>query len=862
MVRTIATAFLLIISVSFTLPPLKAQQTGSAFNPENLEVSWELIENFYQDQVQYLSALTLTNNGNVPVPSGGWSIYFNQFGNVDSGSVTGNATIELINGGLFRLSPAPGFTRLNPGQSLRIEFVSGGAVLNKSLAPRGLYWVWNSNPDHGISFKNYSIKPVSDNSILMRHPSDQVPVATPDVIYNKNKTIRDIPSGELTKVFPTPLEYRETEGEFVLNTETVIQPESGLEQEARYLAEELEKIFGVRPEVAATRQPGNVIWLTGGEGAPESYRLSVTADEIAISGADAAGVFYGIQTLKTLLHPSSWLAERELVTVPGVEIRDAPRFAHRAFMLDVARNFSTKEEIKKILDLMSLYKLNVFHLHFNDDEGWRIEIPGLPELTEIGARRGHTLEEHEKMIPSFGSGPVTDFPGSGYYTTEDFIEILEYATERHIEIIPEIETPGHARAAIKSMDARYRRLMNQGNEKAARQYLLRDLEDESEYRSVQGWDDNVINVALPSAYRFLEKVIDELAAMYEKAGASLNTIHMGGDEVPSGVWEKSPAVQQFMKDNPELNRIPDLWYYFYGRVHELLRERSIQMYGWEEVGMEQAFWQAGGGHQSGPTPEFADQNVILDVWNNVIGSGAEDLAYRLANAGYKVVLSGVSNFYFDMAYYKAFPEPGLYWSNFLDVDKPFSFIPYNLFKNANVDMFGRKRPPSYFEDMVHLTEKGKANIMGLQGLLWAENLVNADRLEYMMLPKLLGLAERAWAPAPAWASEEDTAQYRQRYKEAWSRFINKVSKSELPRLDHYHSGYDYRIPTVGAVVKDSAVVTNIQMPGFTVRYTVNGSEPSVESKKYKGPITDKGTIKLRVFNRNGRGGRTVEINNE
>jgi len=865
MLRILITAAILMLSTSFsfTTAPVSAQDNTSAFNPQNLEVTWELMENFYRERQQYLSAFTLTNRGQVPVPAKGWSIWFNQFTNVLPGSLTGKFTSEYINGGLYRFMPDSGFGGLKPGESVRIEFLSGGAALNISLAPRGLYWVWDSMPDQGVTLeKRYSIKPVTDPSKLIMTKADRVPVATPDYIYGRNETIRNIPAGELTRIFPTPSEYRETVGEAVITAQTVIQPESGLEREARYLAGELEKVLGRRPKVAGGPADGSVIWLTSREGVSESYSLSVSEEEISISGADAAGVFYGIQSLKTLMPPSSWAAAQDSIAIPTVKVEDAPRFGHRAFMLDLSRNFTRKEQLKKVLDVMGLYKLNVLHLHFNDDEGWRIQIPGLPELTEYGSKRGHTLDEREKMIPSFGSGPNTDFPGSGYYTTEDFIEILRYAAERHIRIIPEIETPGHARAAIKSMDYRYWKYMDRGDEAKAREYLLRDLEDRSEYRSVQGWPDNVINVALPSTYRFLEKVIDELVAMYEKADAPLNTIHMGGDEVPSGVWERSPAVRELINSDPEVDGIPDLWWYFFGRVHDILSERGLTLYGWEEVGMEQALWQEGGGHASGPSPKFADRGVMLDVWNNVIGSGAEDLAYKLANGGYKIVESMVSNFYFDMAYYKAFPEPGLYWGAFIDVDKPFQFIPYNYFKNTNSDLLGRTRSPEYFEDMVRPTEEGKENIIGLQGLLWAENIFNAERLEYMMLPKLLGLAERAWAPAPEWASQEDMTELTVMYQDAWSRFANRISRFELPRLDHYHGGYDYRIPTAGAVIRGGEVVANVQLPGYTIRYTTDGSEPMVRSEMYTEPISERGTVRLRVFTPGGRGGRTVEIVNK
>lgn len=851
------TIILLIFLLSGSFSSSFGQMSTGRFNPQFLEVSWELVDNFHNKKAQYLSAFTLTNTGSQPLPAEGWKLYYNHSEHFDPASVSGGFTIEHMNGDLLRLSPGRAFNGLSPGESIRIGFITYYYALNFTDAPIGLYWVWNSDPDNGIPVTRYTIKPVTDTQEINRGPNDLVPVATPEAVYKENKKIRDIPALELIKVFPTPVKYRETGSEFVLNPDIPIQYDASFENEANYLSNEWEKIFGQKPAItAASDVDGKKIQLTKGDTKDEGYRLDVTPESIVISAPDAAGIFYGIQSLKTLMPHSSFSGTPSSVTIPAVEVEDAPRFGHRAFMLDVARNFRSKEQILKTLDLMSLYKLNVFHFHFNDDEGWRIEIPGLPELTQIGAERGHTLDNSERLQPSHGSGPDSAYPGSGYYSTEDFIDILAYAAERHIRVIPEIETPGHARAAIKSMDARYRRFMEQGKEEEARQYLLRDLEDTSEYRSVQGWNDNVINVALPSIYRFLEKVIDELVIMYEKAGAPLNRIHMGGDEVQAGVWEKSPAVKGLIAENPDVNSAGDLWYYFYGKVNDLLNARGLSLYGWEEIGMKEALW--GSETHSVPNPGFADKNVLVDVWNNVIGSGAEDLAYRLANAGYKVVLSGVSNFYFDLAYEKSFHEPGLYWGGFLDVNKPFSFIPYNYYKNSDTDLMGRTLRDSYLKGLEQLTEKGRTNIAGIQGLLWAEKLVNRERMEYMLLPKLLGLAERAWAQSPDWATEQDPVKSRELYDQAWSAFMNKIAKRELPRLDHYHGGYHYRIPAAGAVIQDGKVTANVQMPGFTIRYTTDGTKPVADSKIYTEPIDQKGTIKLRVFNGNGRGGRTVE----
>lgn len=399
-----------------------------------------------------------------------------------------------------------------------------------------------------------------------------------------------------------------------------------------------------------------------------------------------------------------------------------------------------------------MYKLNVFHFHFSEDEGWRLEIPALPELTEIGAKRSPTGDIKNNLPPSFGSGAETTNSGTGFYSRADFIEILKYANQHHIKVIPEIESPGHARAAIKAMDARHERLINARQPIEARKYLLRDLADRSKYRSVQGWDDNVINVALPSVYTFMETVVNEIKSMYAAAHAPLETIHFGGDEVPGGIWEKSPAVNALIKKGGNVKTTNDLWYYYFGRLQAMLQNKNLKLYGWEEAGLIKVI--KNGKLVWVPNKELAKKNMQVDVWNNLIGSGAEDLAYRMANSGIKVVLTNATNLYFDLAYNQSFNEPGLSWGGYVDIDKPFYFIPFNYLKNLK-DKDGNPINMAKIKGKEQLTELGKSNILGIQGAIWSENIRNPERLEYMLLPKLLALAERAWAKEPAWATESD-----------------------------------------------------------------------------------------------------------
>jgi hexosaminidase len=809
-----------------------------------LQLRWEAKEKAPEGEGAVRMILTLTNQDTKPLPATGWALYFNSLGGMKAASFKGGLAPEHLTGDLYRLVPTAGFDGIAPGKTREIEYVA--ELMNMSSAPTGPYVVFDDAPAKGYAVGNYTVAPI---------PEGLVPGVPASALYRQNDVIRDVPVAELSPVFPTPVRLDAREGRLHLSALPTVSAGPGLEGEAALVTTWLRPFFGPKAAKDASVVKLEIGGVTG-QSSPEAYELTVDPKEgVRVLGNSAAGVFYGLQTVRGLL-PA---APRPMagVDLPALRVVDAPRFGYRGLHLDVARNFQPKAAVLKVLDLMGRYKLNAFHFHLTEDEGWRVEIAGLPELTAVGARRGHTLKSDEFLQPAFGSGPDVDQPfGSGFYTRSDYIEILKYAAARHIEVVPEIEMPGHARAAIKAMEARYRRLSKAGDEPGAKQFLLSDPNDASVYTSAQGYGDNVMNPALPSTYAFIEKVVAEVARLHEEAGVPLRNMHMGGDEVPAGVWEKSPVAQAYLKDQG-LGGVDDLWFVFYGRVEEMLKPHGITPSGWEEIGVRKTLLD--GRPKNIPNPGFAGRGWRAYVWNNTLGSGAEDLAYRLANGGYKVVLCPVSNLYFDLAYNRSPDEQGLDWGGHVDIDKPFDFVPYDYYKNAREDPRGEPIDRSLFIGKDRLTEYGRQNIVGVEGCLWSETLRAAGRLDYMLVPKLLALAERAWAPDPEWAREADAARADVAYREAWSRFVNVLGKRELPRLDQ--EGVRYRIPKPGLKAVDGQVLCNIQIPGLTLRYTTDGSEPSLKSPGVAGPILTKGTIKVAAFDTRGRKGFTAQEEN-
>jgi hexosaminidase len=834
----------LIISLSFLI--LHSCRPESPFDPSKLQLEWKFIGNETSGPPQFKAALILSNRSKSNLPPGGWKLYFSlRYHGHDLASETADFELVHVSGELFFIRPTDSFKGVGPGESVEIKYKGKRVIANYQDIPSGLFWVHDNNAQVAISLVN---------PVLSDSTEDKLPTANAAAIYEGNASLTDIPLDNLPSVFPTPLKYEETNEGFVLSEITAIVSDSIFQHEASYLADELQKVLGVRPKVIPSIASGSVIHLRKKNTGPEAYELTVGNNEVIIEANDGAGIFYGIQSLKTSIHADAWKNTKKTIDLKGIKVVDKPRFPFRAFMLDVARNFQSKEEILKVLEIMSLYKLNVFHFHLTDDEGWRLEIPGIPELTEVGAKRGFPFEGNQQLHPSYGSGAFGTSASNGYYTREDYIEIVRYAAARHIRVVPEIESPGHARAAIKAMEYRNRKYLSQQDSVEASRYLLSDSADQSTYLSAQYFRDNVMNVAMPSTYTFIEKVIDELLAMHRDAGAPLTAIHMAGDEVPFGSWEKSPVVASFLQQNPSIKPGKGLWSYYFEEIKKILRARDLEIYGWQELVVGT---QTEDHSKHVINPEFVSDDLQVDAWWNMYGN--EDIPYKLANAGYKTVMTCFDHFYFDLAYSESFNEPGDAWIGFLDINRIYSFIPYDYYRNFKTDIRGKAHSQDFFKGKELLSEKGKQNIMGIQGALWGENLISPDLMEYLLVPRLLALAERAWSPDPDWVKETNPIKSQQLYDEAFSVFVNSLGQRELPRLDYYNGGINYRIPTPGATIKDGKVLANIQLPGFVIRYTTDNSEPDSTSTLYTSPIPNGPSIKFKAFDQRGRAGETVSI---
>jgi len=767
--------------------------------------------------------------------------------------------VEHINGDFYRFVPGRNF-KISAGDSLKFEYSYDGVMIKYGDAPAGLYIVLNESSEKPeiVEMKNYTINPFDDLSKIF---PDSSYYTTPATEYYKNQYITKLESENTGKILPTPYQIKTGNGKVVLNESTSVYYAKGLENEAGYVAAFAQNLTGSKlPVYEGTEEgPNRIVLKTSAikvNGvSEEAYNLKAYQNKgIVITGSDASGVFYGIQSLVSVLPEGLFSGSNSDVEIAAVEINDAPRFPYRGFLLDVSRNFQKKEAVLKLIDLLSHYKINILNIRLTEDEAWRLEINGLPELTQMGSKRGHTLVSDTCLTPSFGSGPFTNNPqGTGYYTREEFKEIIKYAAMRHVEVVPEICFPSHARAAIKSMEARYRYYMSKGDLKAAEEFRLIDPDDKSVYSSAQRYNDNIVCVANESAYYFYETVIKDISEMYDEAGLKLTTFNTGGDEVPSGAWSKSPRSIELMKSLPEIKNPRQLHSYFLRRSLEILAKYNVKVTGWEEIVLNKD-----SENNIAINTEFVGKNVIPLVWDNTDNN--VDLGYRIANAGYPAVLCNVTNLYFDLAYNTDPEEYGLYWGGFQDAIDPYLICPYDVYKSTFFNDLG------YFTDeeeayagKERLKPENRKNIMGLQAQLWTETVKGQDMMEYYVLPKLFAFAEKAWAAAPAWENDANLNSRIAKIQLGWNELANRIGQRELPKLDVLFGGFKYRIPLPGAVVENGMVKANIAFPGLKIHYTYDGSEPTINSPVYEKPIEKINTIKLKAFTQLGRESRTVTV---
>jgi hexosaminidase len=522
--------------------------------------------------------------------------------------------------------------------------------------------------------------------------------------------IMPLPVPEIA-IIPEPVSLVKNEGHFVLPANVVIHAAASPEVKlvSDLLQEKITMATGNFVSATSTSAGTASIRLVINEKpnaqlGNEGYQLSVTPAMVIIRANKAAGLFYGAQSLIQLFPKE--IESKDIVKdvkwiVPCVEVIDYPKLGWRGLMFDVARHFFTKDEVKMFIDDMVRYKFNLLHLHLTDDEGWRIEIKGLPKLTEVGAWNVKKVGSFGDFIPP---GPDEPRTYGGFYTQDDLTEIIKYAKDRFVDILPEIDVPGHSLAAI----AAYPEL---SCTPGADKYRVRSGE------KIMDWShgappialiDNTLCPANEKVYTFLDTVITQVAALFP-----FEYIHMGGDEAPINFWQKTDAIKVLMKKEG-LKNMHEVQGYFEKRVQKIVESKGKKFMGWDEI-------------LDGGIPSSA----AIMSWRGM------NIGIEAIKKKHNVVMSPTAFAYLDYMQSDVITEPKVYSS--LRLSKSYEFEPIPVGVDAKY-------------------------ILGGQANLWTEQVYNFRQVEYMIWPRGFAIAESVWSPKDKKNWETFTAKVEQHFK--------------------------------------------------------------------------------------------------
>ncbi len=785
-----------------------APVVSSAQVADSLDVHYEVVSNLNNncqfDGDCFDARLTLT----LPIDANhtDWAIYFSNTKPIkyDSSSLF---DIEHINGDLHKVTPTAEFTGFEANTAYVIPFQAMGATVTKNdVMPNFIYQHGNDAPVVIASTQEVFNAETSLWELphagefttpeqWRRSANDNVPLATAQWLYEQYQGQQSDAAISENRVIPSLLDTQWT------NERVKLEAGVNATFELPKVLEDSLNAVGV-----TVSENGLPVHFTQQSMAPESYGLAIAQDGIVITAGDDAGLYYAVQSLTQLF-------DTQTQSFPIGQATDAPRFAFRGVHTDVARNYHDKAFLLRLIEQMGALKFNKLHLHLAEDEAWRIQIPGLPELTEIGAVRCFDLEDKTCLQPQLGAGTDPASQVNGYLTVDDYKTLLQVAQQHHIEVIPSLDMPGHSRAAVKAMNARHDRFIQQEMPERANEFMLIEPEDTTVYSSIQYYNDNTINPCLPSSYHFIDKVLTEIKAMHDEAGVPLQRYHIGADET-AGAWVESPACKVLMEEEG-IDEAKHLTAYFVAKVTKMVNDMGVMAGAWSD----------GLSHVE---PMKLGSRIQSNLWET-LPSGGQHKAHEMANLGWDAVLSLPDVLYFDFPYMPHPDESGYYWgSRYTSTFQVFQFMPENLPAHAEFcqDSMGN----SYSSDDTSPLTSG-SRFAGIQAQVWSETLRHEAQAEYMLFPRLVAVAERAWhkadwevpyeagrsyGPATRYFTDDMKAQQ----KADWQGFIHAFGTNILPSLER--AGVFYRLPPPGAVIENNKLKVINSWPMLNAEYTLDG----------------------------------------
>ena len=620
---------------------------------------------------------------------------------------------------------------------------------------------WNAS-NYSAVLQNFFI--LSDNKIynistgkstykLLNYKEDEIEARISSHVSD-NWNNSNASSSEIN-IVPSLVSYKKTDGEYLIKDNLAIH-DTMMDNNvmANLIKTYLKKDLNVEVSIdnLANVESGIIIKRIGKakeiNGNLEGYKISIDNNLISIEAVNNTGVFYAIQTLRQIWNKNSKIA--------GAHIVDYPRFKYRGVLLDTSRHFFSIEEIKNLIDIMAAHKLNTLHLHFADDEGFRVGLDGYPRITKIADLRGYKnsmigmlLVQKNLEIKTFDNKdyPYINTDYKGTYSVTDLMELIQYANMRSITIIPEIDLPGHARALIKAFSD-----------------SMVNHSDHSKFVSVQGYNDNVIPICTyndTSTFgngftATINSIIEETASIFKQQNtlyAINNEISIGGDEVVNGAWSEDETCTS-KSDWNSLNALQKS-HKFFGLLAKM--NSGIKFSGWQQFIQNED-------PSLGNNIVPATQSGHVWVWNTSGEQAGQAQAVTLANSGYKVVLDYADQNYFDLAYTPSVDEGGFVWAGeFLDTNSSLSSA---ITASKTIAKTMRKD-----------------NIYGLEGTLWSENLSNYKRMIYSALPKMSGLSEASWSSSSVTSTNNHT-------KTNWQDFTKRLGCNENGFLGYLHKIYN------------------------------------------------------------------------
>ena len=806
---------------------------------DRVNITYEIKE--YRDS-RFDVNFTINNTSSIDLNSP-WSLHWNQQSSIiDEQSVPENVIYNYVAGQYYNILTFGKDYILDKDSSFSIDLSQRGIVRRQSDLPVG-----------GFIVSNDDIIDVEFDYVWKNAKGiEKLNAPTSVDRYNEYISNSLLDKSDLDYIIPTPSNFIINDGEVeILNNYSIV-----IDQNFNLSEQLINSVFDgiVNIDFDNTNEVISRITVDLDESInAESYQLSVSDDGISISSADSAGALYALQSLKQLF----LISILEDTPLKFIEVNDSPKFSYRGMLLDISRNFYGPEKIKQIIDYLSFFKINYLDFRLTDDEGWRLEIPGLEELVEVGSKRAYTKDEFENLIPMYGSGPDTNSTGSGYLSRSDYVDILKYASERNISVIPQISVPSHMRSAIVSMNARYQKYMEMGNQVEAEKYLLIDPDDKSEYYSAQGFTDNIMNICRESSFTFYEKVIDEIYLMYKDAGIEMAKFGVAADELPYGAWQKSPMCDKFMSENSISGDYNALYELMQRRIYNKISSYGATMTGWDDILLKLTEKNQS---ETQIKDFFKDDDILLFVWKNDWGEGRQDMIYKYANLGYKTIMSNSSAFYFDMVDDKDLDNIGLSWSGYANYKDMWTVDVFDVFN----DLYGVEKnniSREYIENSVKLDEDKKDNIIGVQSQIWSETIRNEGILDYMFMPNIIVFSQKAWSHENSWMDISNNDSKREKIENEWNKFANNIGQRVLPMVDNIFGGLAYDLPKPGGIVANDTLYANTVFPGLNIKYTLDGSNPEFSSETFTSPIkiNEGDIINLRLFDNTGRGGNSIIV---